>query len=381
MTTTVNNQTPPASSAPARAQTRLPRVPHLPTRRPARPAFPVRFAQLNRLARAGATAGHDVPAMAWNLAALIASDEGDHELARDLCLDHFDRQQYRLRKGDADAFTLGLQPLVNLVRLANNAEQHHEALEHLKVVHAYAHGGRGLRLAGRVLEQPTALPDPVREQATGLLAGVAATDGVRARIGAEQWSALVSAEAGLQAREPGDVAHQVWAVACLAGVPSPPAGPVPATPPGLPASGAIPQAWADCVLALLRRVAPEVVLRGDGRSGLSGPAPSAVADTAYRELPWTPGTEVAHTRLGLDLVRFGVVTDSERVRDDLLDRALRGQDAYVCRDLLEDAQTLQVETCTVQAFEYVIDAATYTGDDLRGDLRAALSAGTPESDR
>jgi hypothetical protein len=356
----------------------LPRVPHLPTRRPARLAFPVRFAQLSRLAHQPsaqlANGDHPVPAIAWNLAALMASDEGDHELAQDLCMRHYDLQQRQLCAGEADAFTLGLQPLINLVRLANNTGRHEHALEQLTLVHAYARGATGLQLAGRDLKQPADLPERVREQATVLLAGVAATDGIRARIGAERWTDLVG-DPALESREPGDVAHQVHTMATLVGAP------LPSRASALqhrwcPPDGDTLQPWTRCVLVLLKHAANAAGVP----CPLRYPSPDGTADAPYNQLSWATGTEVAHTRLAIDLLRFGAFTDAATVRDDLLGRTLRSPDAYVCRDLLYDKELLDMDAATRHALQYLVDTAAHTQTQpLRDVLLGALDENLPDT--
>jgi hypothetical protein len=95
------------------------RFPFVPRARPACHPLEVRVRQVADLADAGTSNPAETPraaAEAWNLGALIASDCGLLDLARDLC-----RRQSGIWRdaGPYDAATakLALQPLINLGRL------------------------------------------------------------------------------------------------------------------------------------------------------------------------------------------------------------------------------------------------------------------------
>ncbi|NDU73746.1 hypothetical protein GWI34_14020 [Actinomadura sp. DSM 109109] len=109
--------------------------------RPTCPSLAERVGQLREMARTAHADGDQASAAAvQNMAALIASDCGLHDLARTLCWQHFDTY---LSRWPLDAATArhALEPLVNIARLrirtrdANRAHQLLNALFHAVSAH------------------------------------------------------------------------------------------------------------------------------------------------------------------------------------------------------------------------------------------------------
>ena len=137
----------------------LRRFPLLGRPRPTYPALPDRVAEVVDIA-ATATATRDLSdaAHALNKAALIASDHGDHDLARRWCWRHIDTYR-RLDCLTVTQASYLLEPVLNLARLQIRADRGEPALQLLRRIYLAVTTGSPLVVDGHTM--PTLLPPPI----------------------------------------------------------------------------------------------------------------------------------------------------------------------------------------------------------------------------
>jgi hypothetical protein len=175
--------------------------------RPACPPLPARVAEITALVREAGEPGTDPlsgTAHALNKAALLASDCGLDDLARDLCWRHIDSYRQASRPLTVDLARRMLGPALNLARLQLRAGQPDSALRLLEAIHHAVTAGSDLAIDGRVLpvaglagspEEHARLRNIVRQHHL--------TDGIRAHATAGRWdqaACLAEALGGVSAR-------------------------------------------------------------------------------------------------------------------------------------------------------------------------------------
>lgn len=122
--------------------------------RPSCPSLPQRVEQIADIARA---AGHDGAdqlaegAHALNKVALVASDCGLPDLARELCWQHIDLYRAAARPLTVLQARYMLEPVINLVRLQLRAHDGDEALRLLTAIYRAVRSGTDLVIEGRAL--------------------------------------------------------------------------------------------------------------------------------------------------------------------------------------------------------------------------------------
>lgn len=174
--------------------------------RPPCPALPARIQEITDIAhtarRKGAEAMHDA-AHALNKAALVVSDCGRPDAARQLCRQHLDAY---LAAGKPLTFTQArymLEPAVNLARLHVRGNDPESALRILKAMHRAAISGTDMPVDGRAL--PLAHLTGTPSERAKLREWVwlqLLTDGLRALVHAGRWTealALAEAQRGIGA--------------------------------------------------------------------------------------------------------------------------------------------------------------------------------------
>jgi hypothetical protein len=182
----------PAGPPPRLLAAVAPRFPLVPRPRPRCKALDIRIAQVRDLARAAAQdtdAALVRAAEAHNLAALIVSDCGLPDLARDLCWRQFDLLCTRARPGDGRTAQLALQPIINLARLRirhGDGDGAYRLLSTLlRTAKARTHtvaDGRTIRIGNLISDGPDH-----REIVTWLWT-ILLSDGTRALISAGRWA-------------------------------------------------------------------------------------------------------------------------------------------------------------------------------------------------
>ena len=175
--------------------------------RPPCPPPPARVAEITTLVREAGEPGTDPlsgTAHALNKAALLASDCGLDDLARDLCWRHIDSYRQASRPLTVDLARRMLGPALNLARLQLRAGEPNSALQLLEAIHHAVTAGSDLIIDGQVLpvaglagspEEHARLRNIVRQHHL--------TDGIRAHATASRWDQaahLAEALGGVSAR-------------------------------------------------------------------------------------------------------------------------------------------------------------------------------------
>ena len=175
--------------------------------RPACPPLPARVAEITAIVCEAGEPGADplsAAAHALNKAALLASDCGLDDLARDLCWRHIDSYRQASRPLTVDLARRMLGPALNLARLKLRAGEPDSALQLLEAIHQTVAAGSDLIIDGQLLpvaglagspEEHARLRNIVRQHHI--------TDGIRAHATAGRWdkaASLAEALGGVSAR-------------------------------------------------------------------------------------------------------------------------------------------------------------------------------------
>lgn len=159
--------------------------------RPACPPLPARVTEITTLVREAGEPGADPlsgTAHALNKAALLASDCGLDDLARDLCWRHIDSYRQASRPLTVDLARRMLGPALNLARLQLRAGQPDSTLRLIEAIHHAVTAGSDLIIDDQVLpvagmagrpEEHARLRNIVRQHHL--------TDGIRAHATAGRW--------------------------------------------------------------------------------------------------------------------------------------------------------------------------------------------------
>jgi hypothetical protein len=275
-------------------------------------------------------------ASAHNKAALIASDCGVPELARELCW----RQAalyLRTKPLGWAAARLALEPLVNLVRLRIRAGEHQGAAEDLNLLWRAVKLQEAVVMAGHPISfSGLAHSDAEHRIVCQWLWGVLLADGTRALVAAGQWERAVA-----HAERHGGVGQrimdgrQIKIVNCvLTGDPSAALRLLQKT--------RAPGTWEQAVTAALTAYC----LRS-ARQSATRAVDSMVAH--YLHLAPEPELAVFRTRLGMAVADIAEGREaSAGALDHLLAEALASKDGYVARDILADVGLRRVLTTDQQ---------------------------------
>ncbi|MEU8266404.1 hypothetical protein AB0B89_04490 [Sphaerisporangium sp. NPDC049002] len=304
------------------------RFPLLGRPRPACPPLPERVKEICEIASTAGQQGADVmhhAAHALNKAALLASDCGLEDLARDLCWQHINLYRVAGLRLTVRQARYMLEPVLNLARLQIRADA----------------GGQALRLLEAMYQAVTANTDLVVDRNTLPLANLTGTrqehrnlrewvwmhylaDGIRALALAGRWDdAVAHAEAHrgigrhlMEGRQATIIAH------CLHGA--------------LPTARAVladstpTQPWEHQVASCLN-----VMCADPNRASISQEVAAMVRH--FLEQEPVPGYAVFRARLGLTVVSLAGAADPEAA-DGVLARvtaeAIEAGDGYAARDML-----------------------------------------------
>ncbi|WP_405087563.1 hypothetical protein [Microbispora sp. NBC_01389] len=304
------------------------RFPLLGRPRPACPALPERVTEIAEIARTAERQGPDGIAEATHAlskAALLASDCGMADHARDLCWQHID--VYRTAGAPLTVLQARymLEPVINLARLQIRADAGQQALRSLEALHQAVTAGADLSVDGRTL--PLANLVGTRREHHKLREWVwlqYLADGIRALTLAGRWDDAVAhatAHKGIglhlmEGRQVLIIAHRLR-------------GELPAARGVLDAS-TLTQPWEHLVAACLS------VMCADPDSRSAGQGIRAMIDGFARHTPM-PGYAVFRARLGLAVATLASVIDpnaADHVLAQVATEAIEASDGYAARDVL-----------------------------------------------
>lgn len=295
-----------------------------------RPACPTLSERLDEIADVAAAAAHRAPhgmedaVHALNKAALIASDCGLSDLARDLCWQHINVYRDAGRPLTAVAARSMLEPVLNLARLDIRADAGDRALHLLSAMNHAVKANTDLTVDDRVL--PLADAVGTREERRELRRWMwmqYLTDGIRALALAQRWddaAALAEEQRGiglhlLDGRQAAIISYGLRGDTSTART-------------MLDASTAT-EPWERQVAACLRAICAEE----------SKPSQSDVDEVISRLRDHSPaeGYGVYHARLGLTVVTI-VATHHPELAGHILARvvaeAIHAGDGYSAREVL-----------------------------------------------
>jgi hypothetical protein len=323
--------------------------PLVPRGRPAAQSLPVRIDEVRRLAAEPTSAVYDRlahVAQALNKAALIASDSGLPDLARELCWRQF-TVMHAAAPLLATTAQYALEPIINLGRLAARRgdgvaayQLYQDTFDAITTGTSASIDGRDVDF-GNLVQQPEGLP-----QLRQFLRAVLLADGTRALTTAGRWNHVLAhvqryngiGNRMLDGRQAAVLAH------AMCGRTEQALTMVDVT--------ATPEPWEPAVAACLRTLC----LRLAGRT--NDDAVAAMID-AFRALPPKPQAVVFHTRLGLctaALAKAAHPAASEEITTNLVQFAVQAGDAHAA-DLLARHMSHAHTTPGRQSLTSIIEAS------------------------
>jgi hypothetical protein len=304
----------------------------------------------------------------YNQAALIASDLGLPDLAREMCHQHAAAYLHACPLPGMSAIR-GLEPVVNLARLQIRAGRADEGRQRLLDLYEAVEAGTAAQFEGVAVPADLAATDEDRHEVRAWLWRVLLADGTRTLTTTGRWAeALTHNEAHRGVGKRMLDGRQVAVLAALvAGDKERAAVLLADTMPGDPWE----QAVTACLTVLCRRDAGQPVDRH-------------LADlvTAYSARETEPGMTVFDIRLGLvvlDAIGSAEVSAARHIVEDLHRRTTDAQDGYAARETLAHPLFTAIATDR-QALDCraLVDAcalgAGVMPDELQGELASALRA-------
>ncbi|MFF5335393.1 hypothetical protein [Streptomyces sp. NPDC013181] len=333
--------------------------------RPACLPLPERVTSLVDLARSAVSKNDQgLASAAFNQAALLASDVGLPDLARELCHWHAAAYLHACPLPGAAAIR-GLEPVVNLARLQIRAGRADEGRRLLLDLYEAVRGGAGARFEGIPVPPNLTATGEEREEVRAWLWRVLLADGTRTLTVEGRWAealAHIEAHHGIGRRMLDG--RQVAVLAALTTGDTARAALLLAdTMPGEPWE----QAVTACLTVLCHRDAGQPVGAADLVSVCLGRNPE-------------PGMTVFDTRLGLtvmDTIGYAETHAAHRTVEHLHRRAMSAQDGYAARENLAHplftalATDRQLEDCRALVRACALGARALP-EDLEDRLRGAL---------
>lgn len=311
------------------------RFPLMPRRRPACTPLLQRAAHLADRARAAHRDGDPAEASAvFNLAALLASDCGMPDLARQWCHRHA-ILHLRARPLGARTAIRALEPLVNLARLRIRAGEGERAFHLLDTLYSAVSTRTDTTVDGLGLPAATlTTTDEAHREASKWLWATLLATGARALAVSGRWN-----DAHIQLRRYKGIGRRIFdgrQVAVLAhatsGDPHGALALLENTLPGEPWENAV----TACLATLCHRQAQQMADQDT----------AAMLDRYHRLEP-ADGLAVFHTRLGLTVIDASGGSKHPAARDiasDLVRTAIRTRDGYTARELLIHHQRSSILT-------------------------------------
>ncbi|MEU3985484.1 hypothetical protein AB0F77_36405 [Streptomyces sp. NPDC026672] len=303
-----------------------------------------------------------------NQAALIASDLGLPDLAREMCHQHAAAYLHACPLPGMSAIR-GLEPVVNLARLQIRAGHADEGRQRLLNLYKAVEAGTAARFEDVKVPADLTATAEDRQEVRAWLWRVLLADGTRTLTTEGRWAealAHIEAHHGIGKRMLDG--RQVAVLAALVAGDTPRAAALLAdTMPGGPWE----QAVTTCLTVLCRRDAGQ-------------PSDGHLADlvAAYSRRKTEPGMTVFDTRLGhtvLDAIGSAETLAAHRIVEDLHRRTTDAEDGYAARENLahplftEIATDRQVQDCRALVRACALGSGSLP-DELRGELAAALRA-------
>jgi hypothetical protein len=322
--------------------------------RPACLPLPRRVRTLVELSEdAAAKADQGLASAVYNQAALIASDVGLPDLARQWCHQHAAAYLHAAPLPGMTAIR-ALEPVINLARLQIRAGNTDDGRHRLLTLYNAISDGTGAQFEGiRILADLTT-SDTDRHEVRAWLWRVILADGTRALTTTGRWDdalAHVEKHTGIGQRMLDG--RQVAVLAALGRDPADAAGIVAQTAPGAPWENAV----TSCLALMCHRLVHQPV----------GDLLSELADTYIQRQP-DPGTTVFDTRLGLTILDLLDTPDgpaAHRIAEELHRRATTSTDGYAARECLADPRfTDLVKPKQAQAARALVRAGALESGDL-----------------
>ncbi|WP_339153753.1 hypothetical protein [Actinomadura luteofluorescens] len=296
--------------------------------RPTCPPIAERIGQLRETARTAHTEGNRASAAAvQNMAALIASDCGLHDLARTLCWQHFDTYLNRWPL-DAPTARHALEPLVNIGRLlmrtrdANGAHHLLDALFHA----VGAHGDAVIDGRSVSFRHLTNTEEDQRTLCQWLWT-VLLADGTRALTSAGRWQ-----EALAYVQQHKGIGHRLLDGRQVAVLAQLHAGD-PITALKTISQSDTTEPWESAVAACLTALCT-------ARTELPANAAVTTMIDHYLSLPPSPEVVLFQVRLGLSVTDIAGITgqhrEGERATAWLVEQALTFEDGYAAQEVVEN---------------------------------------------
>ncbi|MEV6592184.1 hypothetical protein [Streptomyces acidicola] len=305
----------------------------------------------------------------YNQAALIASDIGLPDLAREMCHQHAAAYLHACPLPGMSAIR-GLEPVVNLARLQIRVGRADEGRQGLLVLYGAVAAGTAAQFEGAAVPADLTATDEDRHEVRAWLWRVLLADGTRTLTTTGRWAealAYIEAHHGVGRRMLDG--RQVAVLAALAvGDTARAAVLLAETMPGDP--------WEQAVTACLT-----VLCRRDAGQPTDGHLADLV--TAYSGRKSEPGMTVFDIRLGLtvlDAIGSAEAPAAHRIVEELHRRTTDAQDGYAAREKLAHplftalATDRQAQDCRDLVRACALGAGTVP-DELQGELASALRAG------
>ncbi|MEV5984917.1 hypothetical protein AB0L85_07815 [Streptomyces sp. NPDC052051] len=318
---------------------------------------------------AAAKADQGLASAVYNQAALIASDLGLPDLAREWCHQHAAAYLHAAPLPGMAAIR-ALEPVVNLARLQIRAGNTDDGRHRLLALYNVISESTGARFEGIRIPADLTISDADRHEVRAWLWRVILADGTRTLTTAGRWNdalAHIEKHNGIGQRMLDG--RQVAVLAALARDPAHAVDLVVRTKPGEPWENAV----TSCLAVMCRRIVHE-------------PADdllSALVDTYVRCRP-APGTTVFDTRLGLtilDLLDQPDGSAARRITQELHHRTTTATDGYAARECLADSRfTDLMEPREAQAARDLVRTCALGSGDLPAPQSACLLRALRRSD-
>lgn len=291
--------------------------------RPACLPLPERVQAITALAdRSEQDNDQGVASSVHNQAALLASDVGLPDLAREMCRAHAIAYLQACPLPPMSAIR-GLEPLVNLARLKIRAGNADAGRNGLTALFEAVTNGTSLEYDGITVPKELVTTTEDRQEVRGWLWRVLLADGTRTLTAVGRWSeaeAHIERHRGVGQRMLDG--RQVAVVAALVeGNHERASRLVAETAPGEP--------WE-------RHVTMSLAAAGELESGATREADLAALTTAYLQSTREPGRTVFDTRLGLTILDLAHLAEhpADAIAHELVSRAVDTADGYAARELL-----------------------------------------------
>ncbi|MER7045559.1 hypothetical protein ABT391_11810 [Streptomyces jumonjinensis] len=304
----------------------------------------------------------------YNQAALIASDLGLPDLARELCHQHAAAYLHACPLPGMSAIR-GLEPVVNLARLQIRTGRADEGRQRLLDLYGTVEAGAHARFDGVEIPADLTATEADRQEVRAWLWRVLLADGTRTLTTAGRWAeALTHIKSHRGVGKRMFDGRQVAVLAALvSGDTASAAALLHDTTPGDP--------WEQAVTACLT-----VLCRRDAQQPFDAHLAELIA--VYLQRPAEPGMTVFDIRLGLtvlDAVDAVEAVGAQRIVEDLHRRTTEAEDGYAAREVLAHPLflTLATDREAQDCHALVRACALGTGaipDHLHAELSAALRA-------